>query len=195
MAKKQAVKVIVKKKRWVTVIAPKIFNEREIGEMHVENPQSAVGRKMTVSMMTLTGEPRKQNIMVKFLISGFIGEKLQTEMIGYSMNTAATKRMMRRNRSKLDDSLVYKTADDKKIRIKPLIVTRGRTQGGTKAAIRKLMKEHLANTIVKMQYENLLREIIQGKFQRTMQDFLRKTHPIAAAEVRNIELIVPKKRA
>jgi ribosomal protein S3AE len=101
---------------------------------------------------------------------------------------------MRRNRSKIDDSLVYKTADEKKVRIKPLIVTRGRAQGGTKAAIRKLMKEHLTKTVAKISYENLLREIIQGKFQRTMQDFLRKTHPIAAAEVRNIELIIPKKR-
>ena len=45
MAKKQVAKVVVKKKRWVPVIAPKLFNEREIGEMHVEEPKNAVGRK------------------------------------------------------------------------------------------------------------------------------------------------------
>jgi len=194
MAKKRTAKVVVKKKRWVPVIAPKLFNEREIGEMHVEDPQSAVGRKLTVSMATITGEPRKQNIMVKFLISGFAGEKLMTQLIGYKLNTAATKRMMRRNRSKLDDSLTYKTADEKKIRLKPMIVTRGRAQGGTRSELRKRMKEHLTNTIAKTNYEQLMRDIIQGKFQRAMQDALRKTFPVTGSEVRNIELIIPKKR-
>ena len=194
MAKKKAAKVVVKKKRWVPVIAPKLFNEREIGEMHVEEPQSAVGRKLTVSMATITGEPRKQNIMVKFLISGFAGEKLMTQLIGYRLNTAATKRMMRRNRSKIDDSLTYKTADEKKIRLKPMIVTRGRAQGGTRSELRKRMKEHLTNTIAKTNFEQLMRDIIQGKFQRAMQDALRKTFPVTGSEVRNIELIIPRKR-
>ena len=194
MAKKKAAKVVVKKKRWVPVIAPKLFNEREIGEMHVEDPQSAVGRKLTVSMATITGEPRKQNIMVKFLISGFAGEKLMTQLVGYKLNTAATKRMMRRNRSKLDDSLTYKTADEKKIRLKPMIVTRGRAQGGTRSELRKRMKEHLTNTIAKTNFEQLMRDIIQGKFQRAMQDALKKTFPVTGSEVRNIELLIPKKR-
>ena len=195
MAKKQVAKVVVKKKRWVPVIAPKLFNEREIGEMHVEEPSAAIGRKLSVSMTTITGEPQKQNIMAKFLITGFVGEKLQTEMVGYMLNTAATKRLMRRNRSKIDDSIVYKTSDEKKVRIKPLLVTRGRAQGGTKAALRKLMKEYLAKTVVKMSFEQLIREIINKKFQRALSDALRKIYPIAGSEIRNIELIIPKKRA
>jgi small subunit ribosomal protein S3Ae len=194
MAKKQAAKVVVKKKRWVLVVAPKLFNEREIGEMHVEEPKNAVGRKFSVSVTTLTGEPQKQNIMAKFLITGFVGERLQTELIVYKLNTAATKRLMRRNRSKIDDSIVYTTEDGKKVRVKPMVITRGRAQGGVKSEIRRKMKEHLSNTIPKTQYEQLMREIIQGKFQRTMQDSLRKTHPVAGSEIRHIELIIPKKR-
>ncbi|MBW3002838.1 hypothetical protein KY338_06785 [Candidatus Woesearchaeota archaeon] len=193
MAKKQVAKVVVKKKRWVPVIAPKLFNEKQIGEMHVEEPKNAVGRKLSVSMTTITGEPQKQNIMAKFLITSFAGEKLNTDMIGYRLNNAATKRLMRRNRSKIDDSIVFKTADDKKIRIKPLVVTRGRAQGGTKAALRKLMKDYLAKTIAKASFENLLREIINKKFQRALSDALRKIYPIAGSEIRNIELIIPKK--
>jgi len=117
-----------------------------------------------------------------------------TQLIGYKFNNDATKRMMRRNRSKLDDSLTYKTADEKKIRLKPMIVTRGRAQGGTRSELRKRMKEHLTNTIAKTNYEQLMRDIIQGKFQRAMQDALRKTFPVTGSEVRNIELIIPKKR-
>ncbi|MBW3004321.1 hypothetical protein KY310_00620 [Candidatus Woesearchaeota archaeon] len=195
MAKKQAAKVVVKKKRWVAVIAPKLFNEKEIGEMHVEEPKNAVGRKLSVSMTTITGEPQKQNIMAKFLITSFAGERLLTEMIGYKLNTAATKRLMRRNRSKIDDSITYKTADDKKVRIKPLIVTRGRAQGGTKAALRKQMKDFLAKTVEKTSFENLLKDIIHKKLQKSISDALRKTYPIAGSEIRNIELILPKKQA
>lgn len=194
MAKKQAAKVVVKKKRWVLVTAPKLFNEKEIGEMHVEDPRNAVGRKFSVSVTTLTGEPQKQNILAKFLITGFVGERLQTDLIGYRMNNAATKRLMRRNRSKIDDSLVFTTEDGKKVRVKPMVITRGRAQGGTRSELRKKMKDHLSKTIAKSKYEQLMREIIQGRFQRTMQDSLRKTHPVASSEIRQIELIIPKKR-
>lgn len=193
MAKKQAAKVVVKKKRWVPVIAPKLFNEKQIGEMHVEEPKNAVGRKLSVSMTTITGEPQKQNILAKFLISSFAGEKLMTDMIGYRLNTAATKRLMRRNRSKIIDSIVYKTADDKRIRIKPLVVTRGRAQGGTKSALRKLMKDFLAKNIAKMSFEQLMKDIINKKFQRSLADALRKLYPIAGSEIRSIELVLPKK--
>lgn len=194
MAKKKTAKVIVKKKRWVPVIAPKLFNEKAIGEMHVEDPQAAVGRKLTVSMATITGEPRKQNIMLKFLISSFAGEKLNTQIIGYKLNHAGTKRMIRRNRSKIDDSIIYVTADEKKVRVKPLIVTRNRAQGGTKMEIRKRVKGHLSEVIGKTKYEQLMKEIIQGKFQRAMQDVAKKICPIAASEIKNIELQIPKKQ-
>ncbi|MBD3303762.1 hypothetical protein GF343_01330 [Candidatus Woesearchaeota archaeon] len=193
MAKKQAAKVVVKKKRWVHVIAPKLFNEKQIGEMHVEEPKNAVGRKLSVSMTTITGEPKKQNIMAKFLITSFAGEKLMTDIIGYKLNTAATKRLMRRNRSKIDDSIVYKTSDDKKVRIKPLLVTRGRAQGGTKSALRKQIKEYLAKNISKMTFEQLMKDIINKKLQRAISDALKKTYPVAGCEIRNIELILPKK--
>lgn len=195
MAKKQVAKVLVKKKRWVPIIAPKLFNEHEIGEMHVEEPRNAVGRKFAVSMTTVTGDPKAQNILVKFLITGVVGDSLQTELIGYRMNTAATKRMMRRNRSKIDDSIAYKTEDEKKIRIKPMIITRGRAQGGVKTAIRNLVRDYLEKTVTKMKYEQLMREIIQGKFQRTIQDMLKKTYPIAISDIRQIELVMPKKQA
>jgi len=193
MAKKKVAKVVVKKKRWVTVLAPKLFNERDIGEMHVEDPQSAVGRKLTVSMATITGEPRKQNTMVKFLISRFAGEKLMTEIIGYRLNTAATKRMIRRNRSKIDDSIVYKTADEKKVRVKPMIITRNKMQSGAKGEIRRLMKDFLAKNIVKLNYEQLMREIVLGKFQKAMHETVKKLCPLAGSEIKNIELIMPKK--
>jgi len=193
MAKKQAAKVVVKKKRWVPVIAPKLFNEKQIGEMHVEEPKNAVGRKLSVSMTTITGEPQKQNILVTFLISNFAGEKLMTDIVGYKLNTAATKRLMRRNRSKITDSIAYKTVDDKQIRIKPLVVTRGRAQGGTRSALRKQMKDYLAKNISKMSFEQLMREIINKKFQRALSDSLRKTYPVAGSEIKSIELILPKK--
>lgn len=193
MGKKQSAKVIVKKKRWVPVIAPKLFNEREIGEMHVEEPRNAIGRKMSVSMTTITGEPQKQNVMAKFLITGAAGEKLQTEIIGYGLNTAATKRMMRRNRSKIEDSIVYTTADGKKTRIKPILITRARAQSGAKIALRKMMKDFLDKTFKATSFEQLMRDIINKKLQKSVQDALKKIFPVATVEVRNIELVFDKK--
>lgn len=193
MAKKQAAKVVVKKKRWVPVIAPKLFNEKVIGEMHVEEPKSAVGRKLSLSISIITGEPQKQNIKAKFLINDFAGEKLVTRLIGYRLNNAAVKRLVRRNRTRIEDSVVYKTADDKKVRIKPLIVTRGRAQSGVQLSLRKLAKDYLAKNIAKVPFEQLMKEILGKKFQKSLADNLRKNFPIASVEVKSIELVNSKK--
>jgi len=56
---KGAVKTVIKKKKWVPIQAPKLFNEQIIGESLVGEAQELVGRRATVSLMTLTGDPQK----------------------------------------------------------------------------------------------------------------------------------------
>ncbi|MBW2994468.1 hypothetical protein KY315_03540, partial [Candidatus Woesearchaeota archaeon] len=58
---------------------------------------------------------------------------------------------------------------------------------------RRLMKDFLAKNIVKLNYEQLMREIVLGKFQKAMHETVKKLCPLAGSEIKNIELIMPKK--
>lgn len=188
-----AAAVVVKKKKWVAIRAPKLFNEQLIGESYVGEAQELVGRNVTVSLMVLTGDPQKQTVNVSFKITGVKDNAAFCELIGYQVIPSAAKKLMRRQRSKIDDSFIVETADKKYIRVKPLIVTKGRTTHSTMAAMRKLERAYIAKTISKMDFENFVKEVVQKKLQHGLGQLLRLLYPIGACEIRMLELIPAEK--
>ena len=169
-AKKSAT-LVRKKKKWVSILAPKFFRETEIGQIYVEETAQAIGRTIKVSLMIITGEPSKQNTKVEFRITGQTPEgQLTTDPMGYELNVTAIKKFMRRGRTKLQDSLVMETLDHKKIRIKPVVVTRNEILSGTKKELRRRMTAFLTEQVTKMTFENILIDVASRKCQKTGED-------------------------
>lgn len=192
-AKKSAA-LVMKKKKWVSILAPKIFRETEIGQIYVEETEQAVGRTIKISLMIITGEPSKQNTKVEFRITGKTKEgQLTTEPLGYELNVTGMKKFMRRGRTKLQDSLVMETADHKKIRIKPVVVTRNEILSGTKKELRRRMNAFLTEQITKMTFENIIADLASRKLQKAGEDLLRKLCPIYALDIGSIRIVVEHK--
>jgi len=193
MAKGTAAAVIIKKKRWIPIQAPKLFNEQPIGESYVGEPQELVGRNVSVSLMVLTGDPQKQSVNVSFKITGVKENAVTTELIGYQVLPSAAKKLMRRARSKIDDSFIVETSDKQYIRVKPLIITRGRTSNSVLASMMKLERAFIAKTISTMDFENFVKEVVQKKLQHGLGQLLRRLYPVGACEIRQLELIPAEK--
>ena len=63
MGKRQYTKIALKKKKkqWFTIVAPREFNEMEIGESLAPDTQSLVNRRISLSLGFLTGDLSRQN--------------------------------------------------------------------------------------------------------------------------------------
>jgi len=193
MAKGAAKAVVVKKKRWIPIRAPKLFNEQIIGESFVGEPKELVGRNVTVSLMVLTGDPQKQMTNVSFKITGMQENLVTSELIGYRLLPSAAKKLMRRSREKIEDSFIVETADKKLIRVKPLIITRGRTTGSVLATIQKLQRAYVAKAISQMDFESFVRDVVLKKIQHGLSQLLRRVYPVAICEIRQMEFIPTEK--
>ena len=69
MAQEKASKATtIKKKIWVQLVAPQSFNSQLIGEIPTTETKKLIGRVVTVNLMSLTGDMKKQNTNIKFLI-------------------------------------------------------------------------------------------------------------------------------
>jgi small subunit ribosomal protein S3Ae len=189
MAKATKATVQVKKKRWVQILAPKMFNEVSMGETYITAPQDAVGRNISVSVMILTGEPGKQYISAGFDIVDAVGEKLHTAIRSYKILPSALRKLVRRNKDKFEDSFVCETADKKLMRLKPFVVTRNKTTGSRMAALRKATRERTAQLVAPLTAEQVFSEIIGGKIQKGIFDIVRKTNPVGAVEFRWAQLL------
>jgi len=187
-AKPSKAAVLVKKKVWLPLIAPALFNNQPIGEMYVDEPQHAVGRRITVSLMTLIGDPQRQSVHISFSITKAENNQLLTQMHGYSIAPVAVRKMMRRARNRLDDSFVVKTQDGIAVRVKPALITRSRTKSSVLAHLKRQMRTTIVRAIAKLTFIDFMRDLVAHKFQRELQDALRKIYPLQTCELRDAHI-------
>jgi len=180
------------KKKWVEILAPKVFNQQPIGETYVFEAREAIGKPITVNLMALTNSHRKQGTNVMFKISGQHEGKLITDFTGLRIMPPVVRRMIRRGKEKIEDSFICSTLDGKKVKVKPIVVTRAKSKGSVTTAMRKAAKIFLARAIAKTAYETLVELVVDSKLQKEMYSTLSKIYPVSVCEIRWFSLIEGK---
>ncbi|MBW2977331.1 hypothetical protein KY331_00650 [Candidatus Woesearchaeota archaeon] len=186
VAKKAGKKV--RKKQWFQIVAPKLFNNQPIGEVFLYDAADAVGRYVNVNLMNLTRDVRRQNIKIKFVINRVSDNIAHTDIAGYEMIPASIKRMVRRGKSKIEISLVVETADRKKVRIKPILITRFLVKSSVSIGLRKKAEEIIDKNFRKTPYAALVQEIVAHKFQSNLKRSLSKIYPLRVCEIKNMSI-------
>jgi small subunit ribosomal protein S3Ae len=178
----------LKKKRWFQILAPRLFYEEVIGETFVEDCRLVIGKNITVNLMNLTGDPKRQNINIKFIVTSLQGDKAGTQVVGYEVVPSSIKRMVRRGRDRIDASYLFETADNHKVRIKPFLLTKSSTKGGAMRTLQKEMYDFLLTTIKKLDYSTLVKDIVSYKLQNSLREKLSKIYPLSACGIRVMKL-------
>ena len=189
MAKKTTRSSRKQKKSWFNIIVPKEFGNRIIGETSAFEPQQIIGRKVRVSLMNLLNDPKKQNIQITFKIKDVRESNAITEMNSYHLVLSFIKRLVRKGRNKIEDSFITETKDKVKIKIKPLMITRSKTQRSKLAAIKKLAKELIIERAKNQDLSIVMQEIISTKMQKELKGKLKKIYPIAVCEFKAVIIL------
>ncbi|MDD9953804.1 MAG: hypothetical protein OXR66_05710 [Candidatus Woesearchaeota archaeon] len=187
-------KAKTKKKHWLPIHAPASFNHTLLGETHVTDSEAVKTKSVTLNLMTLTDDPRKQGYSVRFDVTDVKDGKAQTQVIAMGMNPQATKRLIRRNRDKIADSFVLRIAGGRLVRVKPMLVTKTRTSKAAQTEIRLTVRKQLRDLYEKMQFDTIIKDIIEMKTQKLLRDVCSKTHPVRTADIKEI-VVLPEDRA
>ena|GEM_PF-876774 len=172
------------KKKWVPIFAPKSFDGIPLGETHVENADSAVGKSITANLMNLTGDMRKQGVEIRFDVVKVQEGKAYCAVTGYELLPSMMKRIVRRGRSKVSDSFIVRTATGRLVRIKPIIITANHASGGACTAMRLATRQRIKQLIKSMSFDRLVQDLINFKVQRAVKDEVNKTHPVKGVEIK-----------
>src|SRR3989344_7930214 len=100
----------LKKKRWFPILSPKMLGEKQIGESYLTEAEFSIGRSVKANLMQVTGDVKSQSSELKFEIIASREGKLETKLYGYYFSTSTIKRLVRRNMTRIDDSLIISTA-------------------------------------------------------------------------------------
>jgi len=189
MARESAQGLKVKKKKWFSIIAPPIFREAVVGEIFLYDSSEMKGRCITANMMNLTNNPRNQSINIKFRIYDVKEGKGVTQVLGAEMTPGSIKRLMRRGRTKVEDSFVVQTSDKKLVRIKPVIIANSLERQSVTAVIRKVLRSNVARLAIKITYDQLVEEIMGFKLQRHLGEQSSKVTRIRNSEIKAFFLV------
>ena len=183
----------IKKKKWYSIIAPKIFRNVVLGETFIEEPKLALNKTITQNLMNLTHDVKKQNSNIKFIVDKVEGDKAYTKIIGYNMVPTSIRRLTRRRSQKIELSLVCKTSDNKKVRIKSLIFARGAIKSSINTKLTKIVIEYLTKAISKVTFDNLINDLINYKLQISLRERLKRIYPLRKCEIKSMEIEKEKK--
>ncbi len=187
MAEEKTIKV--NKKRWYQIVGPKTFRESVLGETLVTNPQLMIGKTLKINLMNLIHDVKQQNVNIKFEINEIRGERALSEVIGYEMIPATIRRLVRRGKRRNDISFLCETSDNKKIRVKSLVITKKTMKSSVTAAIRKSIVDYLMHNIKKTSYDDLVTGLVSHRVQHSLRDHLKKIYPLKICEIREMSIV------
>ncbi len=183
------VQITRKKKSWYPILAPQIFGRAKIGESLVDDAGQLVGRTIKLSLMTLTGDMKKQNITVGFRVDSTANNQAQTQLVQYMLVPASVKRMVRRGRTRIDASFVCQTKDGMKLRIKPFALTLNVTNRSIASNVRNHMIAFLASYAAEHDATTIFKDVVSGRLQVGLNFVARKVYPLRQTDIRVMEVV------
>jgi ribosomal protein S3AE len=172
------------KKHWVPVLAPTLFKNEELGQSYVLETDSLKGRGISVNLMNLTSDMKKSNMSVSFRIVDVKEGKALTRVTGIEMQSGTVKRLVRRGRTKVDDSFTITLKGGQVARIKPLLITKAIVNNTTGALLRHRTREVVAELGREHTFETLVADIVSMKLQRHLKTAISTVYPLRSVDIR-----------
>jgi len=183
-----------KKKKWFPIIAPESFQSKIIGEVLLEDASVLMNRSVKVNMMQLMGDMKKQNVNVMFRVNDVKDGKAFTQAVKFEVSAFSLKRLAKREKDKLSDSFVIKTADGKLVRLKSVMITNAMTNGAVLATLIKTCRAVCKELINKIKFEQLIIDLVTYKFQKEVRESLHKVYPLRNFDIKMLALETKKKK-
>ncbi len=183
------VKGKLKGKEWLTILAPKIFGEKVIGETPFTDQKTVINRVVEVSVPELTGDHSKFYMNLKFRIIKTEGNNGYTRFDGYECLKEHVLRNLRRRLQKVEIINYYETKDNWKLQITTVIILNRNTPTTIKKSVRKIVYEFLKENLKKLPLDDFLKITITGILQKKVKNEVNKTYPVRFSEITKIEVI------
>lgn len=181
--------VKLKGKQWFTILAPKYFDEREIGKTISSTPQTLIGKTVNVSAVELTNDINKYYIKLKFKINLVDGDKAFTQLNGSECLQDYISRMVLHRIRRIDSIQDLTTSDKVKIRVKGLTIVSKKMKSSVAGKIRQFVSEVIKKQVEESTLEEFLHKMLSNELKNKILREGRSIYPIRNFEVRKTEVI------
>lgn len=176
------------KKDWYKLIAPKIFNNRELGETPVVYPDQAKERSLEVALNELNPTAPKFYFKILLKTEDIEDKKVNLRFAGHECSRDFIFRMIRKGLRRVDTRVITKTKDGKAIIMKPIATTIKRTTTSVKGSVRAKISEEVENYLSNKDIDDIVQNMITGDMQKEIKKKVSKVYPLRELEMRKSEV-------
>jgi small subunit ribosomal protein S3Ae len=178
-----------KTKKWFTVYAPKAFEEKKICEIPGEDEKAVQGRKIKVSLDTLTHKPQHSISNVIMRVESVNGDSAHTKLVMIEEVYSYIRSLVRRYRSVSSVVVPVKSSSGDSFVIKAMAITKERTAASRLKAIRKIIEERIKELSAENSSDWIVKSVIEGTMQADLHEKANKIAQIGKIEIRKIEIM------
>jgi ribosomal protein S3AE len=113
------------------------------------------------------------------------GDKVVADLERLHIFPFYIRRIMRKSVDYVEDSFDVKVKD-LTLRVKPFLITRKKVHRSVRTALKNMAKEEIINTFKEHSSEAIFKELLSGKFQKTLSLKLKKIYPLTFCDIRDI---------
>ncbi len=182
------------KKQWYEIVAPKVFEEKSIGETLAAEPKQLIGRKIETSLLELSKDYSKFYIKLQFQIDNIDGSRAFTKFVGHDIMRERIYRMVQRRVRRVDVVMDVRTKDNVLIRVKTVFVLLRRVNTSIKAATRVKAKEVIEKTLSESSLDDFVKLIVSGELAANIRKECNRISPVGNVEIRKSEVMRERKK-
>src|SRR3989338_10802039 len=176
-----------KKKDIVSIISPKVFGEKEVGEVPKGETKNLIGKKATFNLVEVLPEYGKYYTKVTFRITNVDDGKAFTDFDSMELMRDYISRMVVRRVKRIDAIQDLTTKDGMKIRVKNLATVSRKASSKVSKAVRVQLLSMVSGAVKDKSFEEVLSDIFSDKMKRDFTRELRRIYPLRNLEFRKIE--------
>lgn len=177
----------LKGKEWYTLISPKMFDEKPLGETPVGDPKTLIGRKVEALLTNLINDLSKYYFKFYFTVNDVKENKAYTEFVGLECLRDYISRLIRHGISRIDTIQDLATKDKKKIKVKTITITNRRIKKGIEKDVRKFVEDEVKKDVQSMKLDEFLGKIIDDTLKNQILNKGSRIYPLRTFEIRKIE--------
>ena len=179
----------LKGKIWFTVVSPKYFGEKVIGETPGSDEKSVIGRRMEVAAMNITNNYSKYYIKFWFKINKVNGDKAYTVFDGFECLQDYISRMIRRRTKRIDTIQDVRTKDGIKLRVKSIAITNRVVKSSVIDSLRNFIRDVIKKDVENSELDEFIESIINDKLKNKILVEGSKIYPLRYFEIRRTDVL------
>ncbi|MBY9020798.1 MAG: hypothetical protein KGD67_07060 [Candidatus Lokiarchaeota archaeon] len=183
-------RVSFKDKDWYTVIAPKSFNFKPIGEI-IGMENNIKGRTIETLLYDFTNRYDDISLKLKFKVAQVNQEAKQAQsmFLGHSYTNDYVRSLIGRGSSKIQTIINLTTKDKYTYRLTIICTTIQRARSSQQILIRKIMREILKEFAKTLNHEKFISGMVYSEFTNQVIRIAKTIYPLSNCSIIKCKLI------